>query len=452
MSASPDVQRAFTALSAKQGRSALLWRYYDGDQPLQYATRRLASVFRDFKVRWTENWCAVVVDSLLDRLSLGGFSLTDSAAAAALDGMWNTLDLALDADRIHKAVAVCGEGFLVVGSDAAGRPQPYANRPHLVHAFYREDAPKTMEMAAKWWESGGAVHLTLYYADRLEHYVAKGTRRDVKTAGAFAPDPDAPEEVNESGVIPVFHFCPDHESVAGELTNVIPLQDAKNKLLADMMVAAEYGAFRQRWVISSASSSDLKNGPNEVWEVAAGDGDGQDTAVGEFGVTDLRNFLDAMDNLAAKIAVISRTPKHYLLMQGGDPSGEALAAMEAPLQKKVSRYQKRLAVTWDQAAVFLLGALGHEVQAVDVDCLWGDERTVQPRTEADVRLTNVKAGIPLTTQLRRDGWSEEELAQLDADRQAEDLAAATLGDAVLDEARRRFDQGRSGAPYEGVTS
>ena len=47
---------------------------------------------------------------------------------------------------------------------------------------------------------------------------------------------------------------------------MIPLQNAINKLVTDLMVAAEYGAFMQRWIISNADTSSLKNAPNEIWE------------------------------------------------------------------------------------------------------------------------------------------------------------------------------------------
>jgi hypothetical protein len=49
--------------------------------------------------------------------------------------------------------------------------------------------------------------------------------------------------------------------------------------------------------------------------------------------------------------------------------------------------------------------------------------------------------MPLTTVLRDEGWDEEDLAQLDADKEAERIQQASYADAVLSQAQRQFDQG-----------
>lgn len=147
-----DVQRAFAALKAKQGSYNLLWRFYNGDQPLQYANRRMEQIFSRLDAKWCENWCAVVVDSVVDRINLSGFSIKDKVAKTLLDKVWSQTDAGLDAERVHKAVSVCGEGYIIMNQDETGEVQLFANRPHLVHSFYSEDNPKEMEFSAKWWE------------------------------------------------------------------------------------------------------------------------------------------------------------------------------------------------------------------------------------------------------------------------------------------------------------
>ena len=64
-----DLELAYKALSDKQLAYDRLWSYYDGDQPLVYSAQRLKELFRDISARFTENWCQVVVDSVLDRLN-----------------------------------------------------------------------------------------------------------------------------------------------------------------------------------------------------------------------------------------------------------------------------------------------------------------------------------------------------------------------------------------------
>jgi len=442
-----DVARAYRALQGKQDRYATLWRYHDGDHPLIYSSSKLRSVFERIDARWCENWAAVVIDSLIDRVQLTGFRCKDKTIQAALDAWWDSQDMAADAEEIAKSVAVCAEGFLIAELNDAGEPRTFENQPHLCAMVYGEDDPKTPEYAAKWWEEGKRTYLNLYYPERILHFVAASKRSDISNPSAFAPEPENPEEVNSLGAIPVFHYRVDRRG-KGKLTDVIPLNNALNKLFADMMVSAEYGAFKQRYIIGDVDfeQSGLKNAPNEIWPIPAGDGEGQATSVGQFEATDLANFIAGLDHIASRIAILSHTPKHYLL-QAGDVSGEALIAMEAPLVKEAARYMARLAVTWKHAAAFVMRLSGHSVTADDIECIWEDEHTVQPYTESLIHKTNVDAGVPIVTQLRREGWSDAELAQMQKDMDEAQAGMTSLADVAISRARKEFDQGANPGPY-----
>lgn len=411
-----DIERAFDALRLKTPLYDRLWAYYDGDQPLAYSTERLRRMFDDLRVRFTQNWCAMVVDSTLDRIELAGFDVVgDEAVREALNAVWADAELALEAHAVHLATLVCGEAYLIVWPGENGGIDAYYNDPRLCHMFYAPDAPKREDYAAKCWVQDGRRYMTLYYPDRLVYCAGPADAVSGKAMTISG------EEANPYGYIPVFHFRREigRRAPRGELANVIGLQDAVNKLLADMMVAAEFGAFRQRWVISSAGVGNLRNAPNEVWDLPAADAHMQPTQVGEFGQVDLRVFLDAIDNLAIKLSVITRTPKHYLLMQGGDPSGEALIAMETPLLNKVERLQETIAPVWRQVGDFILKLSGLTAGYGRIRPVWKDPRITQPLYLAHVRELAVRAGVPLVSQLRREGWSEAEIAQLQADRMAD---------------------------------
>jgi len=185
----------------------------------------------------------------------------------------------------------------------------------------------------------------------------------------------------------------------------------------------------------------LKNAPNYNWVLPAGDGAGQATSVGEFSAADLGIYLNAMDKLAASIAIITRTPKHYFFAQGGDPSGEALNAMESPLIKKTKRYITRFVPTWQALASFLLTLDGHDVPPENIEPIYDEPETIQPKAVADIRKAEVESGIPLTTVLRDEGWTQEQLDQMQEDRAAEQAAGTSgLAQALLNQ-QRQFDQG-----------
>jgi hypothetical protein len=437
-----DLAKAFEAIQGKQSSYETLWSYYSGEQPLRYSTERLREVFSDINAHFAQNWCAVVVDSVLDRLVLSGLTVAgDEAASARLSELWSQLSLDLEADDVHQGTLVCGDGVIIAWREPDGEIQAFYNDAHMIHIEYAASNPRQMLWAAKQW-IGDDEHyrIVLYYPDRLEYFVGRGKTSQTGTAGGMMADtPDVAP--NPFGQVPFFHFRRERRAIRSEFANALPLQDAINKLLADMMVAAEFGAFRQRYIISQADPGNLKNAPNENWWIPAGDGQGQGASAGEFSPSDLGNYMNGMKDLAASISIITRTPKHYFMTQGGDPSGEALIAMESPLVKKVKRYMARFAPPWKELASFLLKLDGREVPADAIQLIYEKPETVQPKAQAEVRKLKVETGMPLTTVLRAEGWTAEQLATLEQDKLAQQAQSAQgLAQALLNR-QRQFDQG-----------
>ena len=453
-----DLVVAFEALRAKSADYTTLWNYYDGNQPLVYSSARLRDLFRDINARFSQNWCSVVVDTAMDRINLSRFVVAENETATqALNVLWESTEMTLDSDDAHLAALVTGEAFVIAWTNDDNGIDAYYNDPRMCHVQYDAERPRVVLWAAKWWQEADRTwRLTLYYPDHFEYYAtaAADVPHEATQFAPLLPGEDVPEPfdavvdwialaANETGIVPVFHLRLNRRLIKGELTqSITELQDAINKLLADMLVSAEFGAFKQRYIISDADTGDLKNAPNEIWDLPAGDGVGQGTSAGEFSATELGNYYGAIDRLANAVGIISRTPRHYFYGQGGDPSGEALIAMEAPLNKKVTRHIERFSATWRAFAAFLLVLSGGgEIDPLTITAVFDPVQTVQPRTAAEIREINARTGIPLTTTLRAEGWTDAEIEQMRQDRQAERIAEADLATAYLAEARRRFDQG-----------
>ena len=137
----------------------------------------------------------------------------------------------------------------------------------------------------------------------------------------------------------------------------------------------------------------------------------------------------------------SRFPAVENDAQGGDPSGEALIAMEAPLNRLVTRLQNTLAPTWRDLGAFLLLLAGVPVPSREIWAQYDPSETVQPRTMAEITKTLVEAGRPLINVLRDDGWTDEDIEQHFADMERERIEQSTHANAVLEDQQRRFDQG-----------
>lgn len=429
MAETTDLDLAVQMLLYKTPYFDRLWAYYEGNQPLVYSSARLKEIFGNtLNARWTQNWCAVVIDSVQERITLERINIADQEAATeALSLVLDASSLMLEADDVHLDMLVAGESYVIVWPDEkTDAPQAYYNDSRNCHLFYEADRPRVKRYACKWWiGDDNHRHITLYYPDRLEYYRSTNTVRMYSEGGGYSMNEvtsgksfDAGrQEDNPYGVIPVFHFRRERHVIASELRNVTAAQDAINKLTADMMVAAEFGAFPQRYIISQAGQGTFKNSPNEIWDVPAADGEGQATSVGQFDATQLSNYIEAIDKWANYIAISSRTPKHYFFGQGGDPSGEALIAMEAPINHKAEKYIARLTEPWTEVGQFMaeLGGIG-KLEADAVVPIFKKPQTVQPYTQALIRKESVAAGVPLMWQMKQEGYTEQELDELEESR------------------------------------
>lgn len=447
MAVPSDVQIAVSELTVKKPIYDTLWSYYDGMPPLVWTSEKLREIFStSFAARFTENWCAPIIDSRLDRMELSTPTVPDNEdATGALDDLWELTGLVDDEYEVHADVAVVGEGFVIAWPNEDGEIEAFHNDARLCHVEYDQENPRIKRFGSKWWNAAdGTIRLTLYYPDHFEYY---GTVRAMKIgeqpdAKAFIPLDGAPDATNEWGIIPMFHFRSNRRKIKSQLESIWQIQDMTNKLLADMMVAAEFGAFPQRYVISAGGISGLQNNPNAIWDLVASDVGTQATSAGQFVATQLANYLVAIQQFITDMGVISGTPRHYFYQQGGDPSGEALIAMESPLTAKVERLQKTLIPTWRDLAAFILLLDGMQIESQDIEAKYAEVKTIQPRTMAEIRKMSVEAGLPLRTVLRRgEGWTSEELKEMEDDAAADKEQQATFADAALSQVQKQFNSG-----------
>jgi hypothetical protein len=456
-----DLDLAVQMLLYKTPYFDRLWAYYDGNQPLVYSSTRLKEIFDKIDARFTQNWCAVVVDSVQERITLQRITVADNEKATKqMATLLDASSLMLEADDVHLAMLVTGEGYLIVWPDEeTGVPQAYYNDSRNCHLFYEADRPRVKRFAVKWWiGDDNHRYLTLYYADRLEYYRSENVVRMYNQSGGYSMNEvtsgksfeSSGSERNPYTLIPAFHFRRERRALSSELQNVIAPQDAINKLLADMMVAAEFGAFKQRWIISSADPGKFKNSPNAIWDIPGGDGEGQPTSVGEFDVTPLANYIEAIDKWTNAIAIISRTPKHYFFGQGGDPSGEALIAMESPLNHKCEKYIERVTDPWTEVGQFMamIGGLG-EIESDAIIPVFDKPQTVQPYTQSLIRKESVAAGIPLMWQMKQEGYTEQELDELEESRTEQADADMERMAQVMEQRQSNFQQNGNGAQRNG---
>ena len=435
-----DLKLAFGQLQAKRSAYGRLFDYYEGEQPLIYTATRLKEIFQELDAYFAENWCSVVVDSARDRINLRQIQIDDKTAAEKWAVLSEASELLLESDDVHEAAMVAGEGYVICWPNDEDMMEMYVNDPRMCHLVYDSEYPRRKRFGAKQFKAqDGSMRMTLYYPDRLEYYGSEKKFEDVSEITSLKEIEEPAKNKYEE--VPIFHFrCA--RKIRSDLKNVVPIQNGINKLLTDMMVAAEFAAFPQRYVISQAEiNGKLKNSPSQIWDLPAGDGAGQQTQAGQFDAAELGNYLNAIDNLATAISSITRTPKHYFFSVGSNLSGEALVTMESPLNKKARDRIDRFTPTWKQVVLFMLRGSGITLDPSKVTPIFDRPETLQPKTQAETREINKRAGMPLKSILREEGKSEAEIAQVMADLEEEKIRDAELAQAYLREARKKFDGG-----------
>lgn len=448
-----DLALAVDTLVSKRRQAALYLSYYDGDNPMPVIADRLKDIFRGLKTEFKENWCAPVIDACAERITLQGFTLPNKAQQKTFDDAVTVAELLLEADDAHKFALVQGQSYIIVWRDEdSGEIEAYFHPAHQAHVFYEASRPNKKRFAAKWWKDdegeNGYTYLCLYYPDAIYEYRAD-TPKDVTVNGEGALKADKFELLEEMdnpyGVVPMWEFRPDRRGAISDLRNVVPLADAVNVLAINEMVISEFNAFRQKYIISSVEvAGALSVRPDTILDIPGGDGQGQDTEVGEFAETSLENYNKAIEAKIARIAAITRTPLHYFFSRGGQISGEALIALEAPLNKKAQDRIDRFTPAWRQIGAFICQLLGIPVSATEITVNFAKPETVQPKTLSEMRDNNSKAGIPIVAQLRMEGQPESVIEQVLE-------AKATEQAASVDTLTRAFNAGDVGGANRGAT-
>jgi hypothetical protein len=441
-----DLKRAYDMLEAKAPRYTKDFAYYDGTQPLIFASQAMKNQFGRDGFKLNENWCGFVITSTLDRLVLNGITSEDETTTNTLKHIWDYQDFNLLSRDVHESALVAGESYIIAWPDENGQPEAYCNDPRLCHIQYDSEHPQRKLWAAKRWvDDDGYMRMTMYYPDHLEYYMSTRPAEQCSTERSLHPM-EPPTAPNPYGEIPVFHYRVQRRVIKSDLNDVLALQDGLNKELTDLFVCSEFNAFPQRYIISNAENMDatIKNRPGKIWQLAAainGDaGSVQSTSVGQFPAADMGGYLQVKANLAETICTLTHTPRHYLLNDGSSNlSGEALIAMEAPLNKKCKDRIDAFSPTWQRLAAFLLKIAGVAAEPKQLVTDWQEPATVQPRTAAEITQIRVASGIPLSSALKMEGMTAAEVAQVEEAKVAEAAARQTELGTALTNAMREFD-------------
>lgn len=458
----PDlVQQSFiqALLNEEIDRQALYRayrEYYDGQHDTQLSERQRQYLSLKMGEEFRSNYCPIIVDALVERLKVTGFQC--DGQAEQLWQWWTRARMDGVQGAVHLAAARDGDAYLFVGWDNDEQHPTFTFEQALcdgegVQVVY-SDERNVPVLATKRWamRTGGKVgkqrRMNVYYPDRIERYLSdsdtfEGNWQPYAEEGKAPVEPWLYRDGTPLG-LPVIHFRnkdTGYNYGASELRDVVPLQNALNKTIIDLLAAADTTAFRIFYMLGD-DPSNLSVAPGS-WVYSTRPPSGENGAsIGVIPGENLGNMIALIDALAIEIARVTRTPVSYFQVSGQRPAEGTLKQEESGLVGKVKDRQTTFGNCWEDA-MYLARRLANTYgnagmdETVPISTLWADAETRNDKALLEGLQIKAMLGVPQETIWAEMGYDAQQIETMKEQRRAAETERATLGSELL----RQFDRG-----------
>lgn len=424
-------------IRARVNRTKKFDDYYDGAHRLQFMTERFRAAFGDLFGSFSDNWCPIVVDVPVDRLEVQGFRLgTDQVGDAAVWKLWQANGLDARAKMLFTEAGISEESYsLVWPGEENGTAEITVEHPWQVIVELGAANPRHRIAALKRWtdDVSGKIYATVYLPDFVWKFESANAVSSSSTSilprGAnwqqrIVAGEDWPLR-NPLEVVPVVPFANRPRMLKpgrSDLRDVLPIQDAVNKIVADMMIASEYGAVPARWATAWKERANPETNQSEedavMREVQQSLGrlftnPNSEARFGSFMPADLQNFVHAMEALIQHMATQAQIPPHHFFLRGEFPSGESIVSAEAGLVRKVNGKATFFGEALEETMRLALLAAGDEkrAKAEGMETIWVDPETRSESEHVDA-ITKL-AGINVPDEIL---WEKAGLTPAEIER------------------------------------
>lgn len=403
-------------------------RYYSGTQPLAFLSPEARTALGNRFGRMASNIPRLAVTAIAERLRITGFSGDEQ-----LWSDWIANDLDQLSGLAHREALLLGDSYCMVWANQFGRPKVTVESARQV-AVQTDPGSRQVVASVKRWETSRTTEAVLYEPDRITRLRANQT--GATTAG-FAVVEEIP---NPLGAVPVVQLSNadrilDDRGVS-EITDLMPLVDALNKSLADMMVTSEYVGRPRRW----ATGIELVEGTDpDTEETTAVNpfpeshrmmvSEAPDSKFGQLPSADLASYEASVRVLLSQIMAVSTLPAHYLGVMSNSPaSADALRAAEASLTARAEARQQTFGRAWEQVGRLMIAVReGLDPDQIQIRVHWADASTRSIAQEADAITKLFQTGLlPASYALAKLGYTSDEIADIRVARRAEALDVAGI--------------------------
>lgn len=436
-----------------------MWRYYDGEHSLAFASQKFLDAFGGMFSAFADNWCDLVVDAVEERLNVEGFRLgTDTAGDDEAWRIWQANGLDAESQLAHTEALVTGEAYATAWYGPDDRLPVLTVEPSTNAIVDHDPANRRVRRAGlrRYDDDWGWTHVELFLPDRVWLFKAKSGDGTSISTKAWKPDLDAARGAvedgngawieNPLGEVPMVALTNRPRlrrhrrfdiAAQSEIAQVIPLQDAVNKLVADLMVDSESHAMPQRYALGldELPTDPVTGQPYNPYtpdkKMWLGEGDMSRAVVGQFDAGDLTRLVKAIEMVVQHIASQTRTPPHYLNASADRLSGESIKAAETGLVAKTRRKQRHFGEGWEDFVHLGLRIIGDDRgNRTDSEVIWGDPESRTESEHVDALVKKKQLGVP-NQQLQEDaGYSPQQIARF-AGMAAQEALAQRMGGGAL---------------------
>lgn len=396
-------------LTEQQAEIKLFEQYFAGEHRMAFATTKFRMAFGSLFKAFADNWCQTIVEAPVERLIIEGFRFgdTEQADSRAWE-IWQANSLDADSAMAHTEAVKDGKAFLLVEPPAESGGNPRITVEHASQVVVACSGANRRERVAalkKWHDDSDEFeYATLYLPDQIVKWRSSSPVKTGRNKIKWEERPEDPGGGNPLGIVPVVPLLNNPTMLSGgrsDLETAIPIQDAINKELADMLVASEFAAFMQRWATGVEVPTDDDGQPVPVVQLKAALSGmlavpNKDAKFGQFEASQLSNYTGAVETLLQHLAAQTRTPPHYLIGKIVNSSGDALKAAETGLVAKVKRKQLDFAEGWEEAMRLAFLAAGEPKEGADTaaETIWRDAEYRSEAEQADAAIKKAALGIP----------------------------------------------------------
>jgi hypothetical protein len=475
MSASDALQmvnRLYARLNGRRPDFDLRERYYEGEQPLSFATEEWKKANAARYVGFSDNWSRPVVDAEAERLRYTGVKLDQNLfgdAAKKLHEQWLLNEMDMQSSQGFVTTLTTSRSYVIVWADPVTQ-EPTISWEHGadVEIEYDWADSRRRTAALKTWADNDLEYATLYtpaWVWKFERPRSSGKTQEssqtdqAKVRHANSTGGWTPREVfnepwpllNPLGVVPVVEI-PNRPTLKGdpisEIQGVIPMQDAVNLMWAYLFVAADYASMDARVItgqeppkmpILDANGVKIGDRPVDMKDLQEKRFlwlTGENAKIDSFPAARLDQFTAVIDKAVGHIAAQTRTPPTYLVTTVGmsNVNGEGLKASEIGLVKKSLEFQSFASPAIREVyrlVALVQGDVSLAKAAKLATITWANPEIRSEAQLADALLKKKQLGYPLKYLMEIDGLDpleiERVMGMVEEELNDPQLAAAMRG-------------------------